>query len=291
MSESDSPSAPGVIAHRGYAGVSPENTIAAAVAAAEYDETAMLEIDVRPAACGTPVVFHDERLEGPRDGRPITDAEGPVRETALEDLRAARVLGTGETVPPLAELLEAVPETVGVNVELKGTDVPDLDLRFGEALAADDVDERRAVWEPFVERVVADCDAFGGEILFSSFYEGAIAAVREVGPAYAAAPLVWGDLEGGLEIARRYDCEAIHPPRNAIRGVPMAGEAYAGLSGNGPECEEPEVDALEVAHDEGRAVNVWTVENWNQFDALADAGVDGIVADYPGLGSVRSNGG
>lgn len=38
-----------------------------------------------------------------------------------------------------------------------------------------------------------------------------------------------------------------------------------------------------MAHEEGRAVNVWTVDSWLQFDDLAAAGVDGIVADYPGL--------
>jgi len=55
---------PAVIAHRGYAGVAPENTIEAVTRAADRDETAMLEIDVQPAACGTPVVIHDERLGG-----------------------------------------------------------------------------------------------------------------------------------------------------------------------------------------------------------------------------------
>ncbi|MFC6767719.1 glycerophosphodiester phosphodiesterase family protein, partial [Natrinema soli] len=46
---------------------------------------------------------------------------------------------------------------------------------------------------------------------------------------------------------------------------------------------EPEIDVLEAARAEGRAVNVWTATNWVQFDELAAAGVDGIVADYPGL--------
>lgn len=271
-------SRPAVIAHRGYAGVDPENTVAAAVAAADYDETAMLEIDVQPAACGTPVVFHDERLEGTRDGRPITDAEGLVWETVLEDLESTHVLGTDETVPTLETLLEAIPETVGVNVELKNPGTTD--LRFAESLPEGARERRRDVWEPFVERVVDACDAFDGEILFSSFCEGALAAARDVASDYAAGALVWDDLETGLEIARRYDCEAIHPPRNAIAGTPLATEPYYGLP-----ADEPALDVVEVAHDEGRTVNVWTVDTWGQFDQLAAAGVDGIIADYPGLGS------
>ncbi|QSX00367.1 glycerophosphodiester phosphodiesterase [Haloterrigena alkaliphila] len=280
---------PAVIAHRGYAGVAPENTVAAAETAARHDETAMLEIDVQPAACGTPVVIHDERLEGDRvrDGRPLTDASGFVREIPLEDLRSTRVLGTDETVPTLAELLEAVPETVGVNVELKSpgtTGSGTTDLRFSESLPTETArNEHRAVWKPFVERVVAACDAFDGELLFSSFYEGALAALRAVAPRYAAATLVWDDLEAGLETARRYDCEAIHPPRNAIDGTALADTAYAGFDET-----PPEIDVLEEAHAAGRTVNVWTATNWHQFEALANAGVDGIIADYPGLGACSS---
>ncbi|WP_265109086.1 glycerophosphodiester phosphodiesterase [Halosolutus halophilus] len=269
-------SSPAVIAHRGYAGVEPENTIGAAVRAADRDETAMLEIDVQPAACGTPVVIHDERLDGTRDGRPLTDASGLVWETDLETVRDARVLGTDETVPTLAAFLEAIPATVGVNVELKNPGTAD--LRFAESLAPNERADRRAVWEPFVDRAIDDCDAFEGEILFSSFCEGALAAVRDVAPDYATAPLVWDDLEAGIEIARRYDCEAIHPPRNAIAGTPLATTEYGGFPGG-----EPAIDVVERAHGEGRAVNVWTIETWTQFDQLARAGVDGIVVEYPGV--------
>lgn len=271
---------PAVVAHRGFAGVAPENTVAAAVAATGREETAMIEIDVRPAACGTPVVIHDERLDGTRDGRPLTDAAGRVRETSLEDLRTARVLGTDEGVPTLAALLGAIPPSVGVNVELKGVGVPDAELRVGESLPSSERAARRATWRPFVERVVAACDPFEGALRFSSFCEGAIAALDDVAPGYDAAPLVWDDLEAGLEVARRYDCAAIHPPKNAVRGTGLAGTAYAGLP-----ADEPEVDLLDAAHAEGRTVAAWTVETWLEFAQLADAGVDAVVVDYPGLGT------
>ncbi|WP_254766572.1 glycerophosphodiester phosphodiesterase [Salinilacihabitans rarus] len=270
---------PVVIAHRGYAGVAPENTVAAAERAAADPDTAMLEVDVQPAADGTPVVFHDARLDGVRDGRPLTDAEGRVWETPLSDLRETRVLGTDQQVPTLADLFEAVPATVGVNVELKNPGTAD--LRPGESLPEAERETRRDLWAPFVERVVADCDAFAGEVLLSSFCEGALAAARDVAPEYAAAALVRNDLESGLAVARRYDCEAVHPPRNAVAGTALAAGSDAGPAGG-----KPSVDVLAVAHEEGRTVNVWTVENWVQFDDLAAAGVDGIIADYPGLGRV-----
>ncbi|MFP8955308.1 glycerophosphodiester phosphodiesterase [Natrialbaceae archaeon A-CW3] len=270
--------APRTIAHRGYAGIAPENTIEAVTDAARRPETSMIEIDVQPAACGTPIVFHDDRLDGTRDGRPTTDGSGLVWEASVEELAGTSVLGTGESVPTLEALLEAVPESVGVNVELKspGRD----DLRFAESLPERDREDRRDVWMSFVERVVADCDAFGGEILFSSFYEGALAGARDVAPEYGGAALVYHDLEAGLEVARRYDCEAIHPPRNTLAGTPLATESYGRI----PD-EEPSIDLVSVAHEEGRAVNVWTVDTWLQYDQLAEVGVDGIIADYPGLGT------
>ncbi|SEW17476.1 glycerophosphodiester phosphodiesterase [Natrinema salifodinae] len=255
---------PAVIAHRGYAAIAPENTVIAAERAAERDETAMIEIDVRPAACGTPVVVHDERLDGTRDGWPLTDAAGLVRATSLEELRETRVLGTDATIPTLSDLFAAVPETVGVNVELKNPGRAD--LRVGEALSEDERDRRRDAWRPFVERVIDDCEAFGGEVLFSSFCEGAIAALRDVTARYAAAPLLRDDPEAGLEIARRYDCEAIHPPRTAI--------GDAGVDGTG---------IVESAHEEGRTVNAWTATTWVQFERLAAAGVDGVIVDFPGV--------
>lgn len=268
---------PAVIAHRGYAGSAPENTLEALCSAAERADTAMVELDVQPAACGTPVVIHDSRLEGTRHGRALTGLEGLVWETPLEELQSARVLGTDEAVPTLEAVLEALAETAGVNVELKNPGTSS--LRAGESLEADGREKRREDWRPFVERVVADCRSFAGELLFSSFCEGAIAALREGAPEYAAAVLVWDDLEAGIELARRYDCEAIHPPKNAIKGTALADTAYAGFSAN-----PPEIDVLAVAHEEGRAVNVWTVDTWLEFDVLAEAGVDGIIAEYPGLG-------
>ncbi|MCU4752411.1 glycerophosphodiester phosphodiesterase [Halobacteria archaeon AArc-curdl1] len=269
---------PAIIAHRGFAGVAPENTLGAMEAAAALEETTMLELDVQPAADGTPVVFHDDRLEGRRDGRPITDETGIVWETPLETIQSAQVLGTEQTVPTLEAVLAAVPARVGVNVELKN---PGTSMLFpGETLDDETLTQQRSKWDPFVERVLEDCGAFDGEVLFSSFCEAAIASLHTNAPEYAAAPLVWDDLEAGIETARRYDCAAIHPPRNAITGIGMVTTAYAGFDGS-----EPTIDILEIAHDEGRAINVWTVETWHQFEALRAAGVDGIIAEYPGLGS------
>lgn len=84
--------------------------------------------------------------------------------------------------------------------------------------------------------------------------------------------------EDGLDIARTYDAEAIHPPFNMIRGTPFYADPYYT-----ERSDWADVDLLSVAHEEGRTVNVYTLTTWYQAEQLAAAGVDGLIADYPGL--------
>nr|WP_266078177.1 glycerophosphodiester phosphodiesterase [Haladaptatus caseinilyticus] len=118
---------------------------------------------------------------------------------------------------------------------------------------------------------------FENDVLVSSFYEAALATVRETDPSLPTAFLFWDSIEEGLEITRKYDCEALHPPWNMIRDTPFFGDEYY-LSG-----PFADIDLIEVAHEEGRTANTWTVGTGYQATQLRDAGVDGIIADYPGL--------
>lgn len=268
-------STPTLIAHRGFAGENPENTVAAVKAAADGTvakprRADLVEVDAVATADGDVVVFHDDRLAGRADGAfGLTDAEGLVRETDTETVTNAEVLGSGETVPLLRDVLAALPADVGVNVELKNPGRGD--LRFGEKLADDELAERTAVWRPFVDRVCSVLADHDNEVLLSSFYEAALAASREVS-SYPVAPILAESVEDGLEIADAYDAEAVHPPIGLIRGTPFSEEA--GNAG---------VGLVEAAHAANREVNVWTVETWYQARWLAAVGVDGIIADYAGL--------
>lgn len=262
---------PRIIAHRGFAGVAPENTVGAFRAVADgRHPAAMIELDVVPCADGTPVVFHDDHLDGNDDSRGITDGAGVVWETPLESIRSATVLDSGETVPTLAAALDAVPPTVGVNVELKNPGTTD--VLGGESLPATEVAARREVWDPFVERVVDVLDGADNELLVSSFAEAALASVRDVAPELPAAPLVRDAVTDGLAIAERYDCEALHPRLTAV--VPA----------DGADCPPPErTTLLDGAADRGCDVNVWTVRTWYEAHRLTAAGVDGLIANYPNL--------
>jgi glycerophosphoryl diester phosphodiesterase len=266
---------PTLIAHRGFAGENPENTVEAAERAASR-RADWIEVDVMPTADGDVVVVHDAELSG-RDGRGLTDATGVVWETDTATVTAAEVLDSGETVPLLTDVLDAVPAGVGVNVELKNPGR--WDLRPGEKLAAETLAERTAVWRPFVDRVLDALKGYEHDILCSSFCEGALAAVRDRS-SLPVAPLISHSIEDGLSIAREHDAAAIHPPIDAIRGTPFfETERFGDADGDesGPES------IVAAAHGEGRAVNVWTVQTWYQADRLAAAGVDGVIADYSTL--------
>ncbi|WP_114578578.1 glycerophosphodiester phosphodiesterase family protein [Saliphagus sp. LR7] len=118
-----------LIAHRGFAGVAPENTIAAVRAAAARAD--VVEFDVRRCGSGELVVVHDDDLER------VTGEPGRVADTDLERLRTRTVLDSGEGIPTLAEMLEALPPSADVNLELKDLGIADDVLRELEAADAD----------------------------------------------------------------------------------------------------------------------------------------------------------
>lgn len=269
---------PRIIAHRGFAGAAPENTLGAIEAIADGTHPAsMVELDVMPCADGTPVVFHDAHLGGgDGESRGLTDATGVVWETPCEEVLGARILGTDETVPTLEAALAALPSAVGLNLELKNAGT--FDLRPGEALDGDEVTARRELWDPFVRRVLAVLDGTTRDVLVSSFHEAAVASVHDQAHELPVAPLLSTSVEDGLSVAGRYDCEAVHPPLTMLLDSPL-GEG----SDAPPDASAGATDLLAAADDGGYDVNVWTVRTWFEAERLAALGVDGLIADYPDL--------
>jgi len=165
------------IAHRGFAGLYPENTLTAVRQAAERAD--MIEVDVRQCRSGDPVVIHDETVDR------VTESTGAVADLSLATLQSMDVLGTGEGVPSLEAVLRTVPDGVGLNLELK---------------------------EPgLVEPVIDLIETFDTEILLSSFDAEALATARDLAPSIDRALLVDSSSEAAIERAASLDCTAIHP--------------------------------------------------------------------------------
>jgi glycerophosphoryl diester phosphodiesterase len=172
----------------------------------------------------------------------------------------ARVLATEDTVSRLSTLLDAVPEDVLINVELKnpGTTA----IRPAVALGPDERQAAAERWRPFVESVLSVTDPAAIDVLFSSFCEGALAALEALAPDARVAALVGPrDTAGGLTHARRYDVDALHVPVSLARDRAVRTTAT-------------DLDA---------AVNVHPVTDWQDATAAVDAGADGLIADHPAL--------
>lgn len=252
---------PTIQAHRCFAGVAPENTTLAARTAAERFDASWIEVDVQPTADGTVVCFHDHALHETPGSRGITDARGVVWETPTETVLDAEVLDSGETVPTLTGLLDALPVDVGVNVELKNPGSPETvrDRRLTGA----ELPEQRALWQGFVDDVLAEIDGSDRPLVLSSFCEGAIAAVADRDPDGSTAVIVGSDPDEGRAIAERHDADAINARAGPL--FDAGGEFVA------------------ATQRDGLTVNAWTVRTWTTFRDLTRLGVDGLIVDYPFL--------
>jgi glycerophosphoryl diester phosphodiesterase len=180
---------PRITAHRGFAGTYPQNTLAA-VEGASHLKADRIEIDIMPCADGEIVVFHDYRLDN------LTDEEGAVPQTPCDIVLQAEVLDSGETIPTLAETLDAVRPNVTMNIEFKGS---------GEFS-----------WEEIARRVFAVTAEFPHDIFVSSFSTDALEGVRAVAPEVPIGKLFGRNNKQNLEVARRLDAEAINPSQTTL---------------------------------------------------------------------------
>ena len=101
------------IAHRGVAAEYPENTLLAVRQATTQAD--MIELDLRRCGSGEIVVIHDGIVDT------ISERRGRVKDFSVTDLSRLNVLTSGEGVPTLTSVLDAVPPEISFNLELKET--------------------------------------------------------------------------------------------------------------------------------------------------------------------------
>jgi glycerophosphoryl diester phosphodiesterase len=170
------------IAHRGLHDVFAgriENTLAAAGAAIEAGFA--IEVDLQVAACGTPVVFHDDTLER------LTSAIGPVAERTAAELGRIEIAGSGETVPTFEDLLERVAGQVPLLLELK----------------------RGPRARGLGARIAVRLNAYDGPAAIMSFEPGLLLEARRAAPSVVRglASRVWRQADGlspAARLARRW---------------------------------------------------------------------------------------
>ena len=179
-----------VMAHRGYSGVYPENTMLSFREAVKVGCDA-IEMDVHETRDGRLVVIHDERLDR------TTDGSGRICDHSFAELQqvnaAARFAGkyAPERIPSFDEYCEwASGESVGHNIEIKTDKIYYHDIE-------------RKIW--------ATIERYGLEkkVMFSSFNHFSLRRILEIsGNAVEVGALVLEDSIGGFP---GYYCEQLPP--------------------------------------------------------------------------------
>ena len=167
-----------LVAHRGFAAVHAENTVPAAGRAARVADG--VEVDVRRAADDL-VVVHDATVDR------VTDTTGRVETFSAGELAGLEVFDSGTGIPRLAEVIEALPDSVTLHLELKQ-----------RGLAADALN-------------VAGEHA--GRVVVSAFDDAVLRETRRADPATHRAALFAPDADpaAAVETARDLGCVALHP--------------------------------------------------------------------------------
>ena len=228
------------IGHRGCRDQYPENTIAAVEAAAPHVDA--VEVDLRACGTGEIVVFHDETLDR------VTSGTGRIDETPLAAIRELDVLGSGEPIPTLRELLDAMSalsEPPTLNVELKSSGI--------------------------APTAVSECADTDLDVLYSSFHGSVLREVRTADPDAPLAVVCSERPDTALELADEVDAVAVHPWKDLLRDTDAVDERTDGMGTH--------VDLVKDAHSRDLVVNAWSVAATPEVKRLKAAGVDGVIAD------------
>jgi len=151
------------VAHRGFSGKAPENTLAAVRLAIALPYVQWIEIDVQLSKDGVPVVIHDYSLDR------TTNGHGKVKDMEWEQMKrldAGSWKGRayrGERVPSLEEVLDLAKGRLQLNIELK---------TVGNLY-------------PGIEKKVLDLISSRGmrdEVVLTSFEAGALQRAKELEP-------------------------------------------------------------------------------------------------------------
>ena len=242
---------PLLIAHRGGAGLAPENTLVAFLSAVRDWGADMIELDVRTSRDGVVMVFHDAVVDR------TTDGSGALAEMRLSELRRLDAgfhfqdplgkysfRGKGVGIPTFEEILEALPD-FRLNVETKdGRSAPllvDIIRRHGA--------ESRVL-------VTAELEKNRRQV---RGYPGPWGASRR--------QIVTFFFLGASGLCPSYvpDCDVLQIPE-VHRGVPILTPRF-----------------LKEAHRRNIPVHVWTVDDPSAMRRLLKLGVDGIQTDRPDL--------
>jgi glycerophosphoryl diester phosphodiesterase len=248
-------SAPLVIAHRGGAGLRPENTLEAFLHAASIGAD-VVEMDVQRTADGAIVCLHDTTVDRTTNGR------GRVESLTLSELQKLDAghhwssdggltypfRGKGVRVPTLEEVLTRLPKARAI-IEMK---------HAGPELARPLCSLIRRSGNPQAR-------------LVASMNPEAVAAFRQACPEVATA--MTSTEARAFYVLHRLRLESVYSPPVQALLIPdrLRGETVATRR------------LVRAARGRSFSVHVWTVNDAQRMRELLEIGVSGIITDRPDL--------
>lgn len=238
-----------VIAHRGASGYAPENTVAAFDKARKM-KADYIELDVQMSRDGKLVVIHDTTVNRTTD----IDSKAPVKvkDLTLKELRkldAGSYFGpqfTGERIPTFEKVLDRYKGKIGLLIELKEPALyPGIEEKVAAALKKRKMDKPK-----------------NGKVIVQSFDFNSVRRIHELLPSVPTGVLT--SRPSDLTDAKLNEFAGYANYVNAHLGNVAADPTLVGR-----------IHAL------GMKITPWTVRSRDEVPPLLQAGVDGIVTDYP----------
>ncbi len=231
------------VAHRGASGYAPENTMAAFSKAVEL-KSDYIELDVQLTKDGRLAVIHDTTVDRTTIG---TGLVGNLTFEQIRALDAGSWFGpefAGEKIPLLEEVLDKFRGKVGILIEIKSPSLyPGIEQKVANAL------KQRNMDRPKNEKIIVQ-----------SFDFHSMKRFHKLLPDVPIGVLTYLDEEVTDAMLEEF-------------------KAYADFVN--PSLSLVNKSLVDKIHAMDMRVMAWTVRSRSVVDPLLQAGVDGIITDYP----------
>jgi len=232
-----------IIAHRGFSGIAPENTLTAFKKAIEIGAD-MIELDVLLSKDGELIVIHDKTVNR------TTNGKGKVSDFNLSELKKLDAGSwfkkhfSGEKIPTLEEVFDLARDKIQINIEIKKDGFNPHKKNGGVE-----------------EKVVKLIEKYNmtSQVIVSSFNPLIVQRIKEFNPEIPTALLYQYRINKGLiKVFNNLHINAVNPGKRFFT----------------------KKTSIEV-HQSDLKINIYTINQKREMKKFIKMGVDGIITNYP----------
>ena len=247
-----------IIAHKGASGLAPENTMAAFKKALELGVD-QIELDVRHTLDEEIVVFHDQTLDRLAKDTLGNKVTGDVHDYTLEEIKQFDVGSwfdsqySNERIPTLKEVLDLVNGQCKVLIEIKHMDHPhyhDFAEKLVEVVMAEENGEDWIILQSYEPKYLDEVHELDSLIQTKALIIGE-----------DSAPLIAFYIETRMHMGRAKES-------NRMKAI-------------NPEWSTLSPRRVFQMHAQGFEVHAYPVNERDDIIIMLNAGVDGIITDFP----------